>query len=145
MRKHIVRALTVLLLLLAVAVQVSAHEHRDVGDYELVFGWRVEPAYTSLLNGPEIFVSDANGNPVEGLEDTLSLDVTFGPATKHLHWRSVWGDPGHYTADLIPTRPGDYVFTVTGTIGETTVNEVFDSSDGDFSSVEPVEDIQFPQ
>jgi hypothetical protein len=134
-----------LAIMVLVAAPTSAHGDREVGEYVLVFGWRVEPAYTTLLNGPEVFVTHhETDEPVEGLEDTLQLEVSFGPASKMLTLRAVFGEPGHYTADLIPTQAGDYSFHMTGTIGETEVDEIFDSADGEFSSVEPVSDIMFP-
>jgi hypothetical protein len=68
----------------------------------------------------------------------------FGDQTKTLLLQAAEDDPGHYIADLIPTRPGDYSFHVTGTIGDTSVDEVFSSADGEFSSVEPGSDILFP-
>ena len=131
-------------LLLTVAVPVLAHEHRQIGPYEVSFGWRVEPAYAGVYNGPEIGVENEDGEPVEGLEETLALEVSFGGVSKVLPLRGVFGEPGSYTADLLPTLPGDYSFHLTGMIGEETVDEVFTSADGDFSSVEPLEDIAFP-
>jgi hypothetical protein len=61
-----------------------------------------------------------------------------------------WQDPGHYVAYLTPTRPGDYVFQLTGMISQTgaltptIVNETFTSADGEFSSIEPASDVLFP-
>lgn len=157
----------------ALSVTVFAHEGREVGDYTIEIGWREEPAYTGLMNGPEITVSRHGGeddhtegeatpeaegehtnaeeaeheeenNGVIGLEDTLQIEVTFGPASRTLNLRPIVSEPGHYTADLIPMRPGDYTFRVFGTIEGTEVDETFSASDGQFSTVEPIEDIQFP-
>jgi hypothetical protein len=160
--------------LLVLVIPASAHEGREVGDYNIVFGWRSEPAYTGLLNGPELTITaggehhdeeaatdateepgthtdlgtddhhDEDAETVEGAEETLQLEVSFGDQTKVLRLRPVFGEPGHYTADLIPTLPGDYSFHLTGTINGTEVDEVFSSADGEFSTVEPIEDIQFP-
>lgn len=134
------------MLLLLAAVPVWAHEGREVGDYVLTFGWRVEPAYAGVYNGPEIFIEDhESGTPFEGAEQTLQLEVMFGDQTKVLALYPVRGEPGNYTADLIPTRPGDYAFRVTGTLGDVEVDEVFTSADGEFSPVEPSSDILFPE
>ena len=54
------------------------------------------------------------------------------------------GCRGGYTADIIPTKAGSYLFTFTGTIGGVSVNEVFESGPGRFSDVEPIEKLQFP-
>ena len=132
-------------LLLTLALPAMAHEGREVGEAMIVFGWRVEPAYTTLFNGPELsIVNHDTEEPIEGLEETLQLEISFGDQTKVLRLRAVWGEPGNYTADLIPTQPGDYNFRLSGTIGETEVDETFTSADGDFSTVEPVSDIMFP-
>ena len=175
--------LVVALLLISILV-VSAHESRTVGDYNIVFGWRVEPAFAGQVNGPSIRVTlaeheeeaehDAEATemaemeaeateeadhaegeegedhhaeetvPVLGLEETLQVEISFGPATRVLTLRAVHGDPGHYTADIIPTMPGDYSFRIFGTIDGVEIDEVFDSADGQFSSIQPIEDIQFP-
>jgi hypothetical protein len=127
------------------AAPVLAHEGREVGDYLIIFGWRVEPAYAGVYNGPELIIAQqTTGTPLEGAEQTLQLEVSLGDETMLLRLYPVWNDPGHYTADLIPSRPGDYSFRLTGTLGETEVDEVFTSADGEFSPVEPATDIVFP-
>lgn len=143
--KFTARLLVIFLLIVALFVSASAHEGREVGKYVINFGWRNEPAYTTLLNGPELtVVTHDDETPVEGLTDTLKIEVAYGGKTKVLRLRAVFGSPGHYTADLIPTQPGDYSFHLTGTIGDVTVDEVFDSAEGEFNSVDPISDIQFP-
>jgi len=46
--------LTVIIMGLAVLLvsAVTAHEGREIGDYTIEIGWRVEPAYTGLINAP---------------------------------------------------------------------------------------------
>ncbi len=130
---------------IAFVLSATAHEGREVGDNVIEFGWRVEPAYTTLLNGPEFTVEKHDsGEAVEGLEETLQLEISYGGKSKVLKLRAVFDNPGHYTADLIPTQPGDYSFRLTGTIGDVAVDETFSSADGEFSTVEPISDIQFP-
>ena len=165
------RVLFMLLILSLSVVPTLAHEGREVGEYSIVFGWRVEPAYTTILNGPEISITRHGGEgheeehaeateeaehsegedhhaeesaAVTGLEDTLQIEVSFGPATRVLNLRAVHGEPGNYTADLIPMMPGDYTFRIFGTIEGAEIDETFSAADGQFSSIEPIEDIQFP-
>jgi hypothetical protein len=133
------------------APNAYAHEHRSIGDYDVVFGWQEEPIYAGFFNGPELFVTNTKTNkPVTGLEETLALTVTFGPASKQLALEPAEDDPGHYIAYLTPTRPGDYNFQLSGVISETTavsetvVNETFSSADGEFESVDPAKDVLFP-
>ena len=145
--KQFVRLGGVLMVMLALMATVSAHEGREVGDgkYEVEFGWRGEPAYTTLLNGPELVIRTVgDGQPIEGLDEMLRLEVNYGGKSKVLRLRAVLDSPGSYTADLIPTQPGDYSFHLTGKIGDAIIDEVFDSSKGEFSTVEPISDIQFP-
>jgi hypothetical protein len=134
-----------LLTLLALGAAVSAHEGREVGNYVIEFGWRVEPAYAGVYNGPEITIENHDtGEPLTGAEATLNLMVHFGDQQKILALYPVFNEPGHYTADLIPTRPGDYGFHLFGKIGDLDVDEEFTSADGEYSSVEPSSDIMFP-
>ena len=132
-------------LLILVVAPASAHEEREVGAYDMELGWRVEPAYTGLFNGPEFFVHDhTTGTAVTGLEDTLHLLVHVGDQEKMLEIYPVYNDDGHYTADLIPTVPGDYTFHLFGKVNDQDVDEQFTSADGKFGSVDPVTDIMFP-
>ena len=155
------------LALLSLAVPALAHEPRDVGGYQIEFGWRNEPAYAGQFNGPEIYVALApeeheHADATESAEHEdehshetapmtaatpidLKVEVSFGDQTMNVPMRPAWGEVGHLVGDLIPTRPGDYAFHVTGTIGDTPVDETFTSADGQFGTVEPVEDIMFPK
>lgn len=100
----------VLALSLLLTLTAMAHEHREVGEAAITFGWRVEPAYTTLFNGPELHIAHhETEEPIEDLEETLQLEISFGDQTKVLRLRAVWDEPGSYTADLIPTQPGDYI------------------------------------
>jgi hypothetical protein len=141
-----VGALVGVLMVAALALPVLAHEGREVAEeYLVVFGWREEPAYTTLFNGPEFSVKlHSDESAVVGLEETLKLEVSYGGKTKTLRLRAVNDEQGNYTADMIPTQPGDYSFRLTGTINGIEIDETFSSAEGEFSSVEPISDIQFP-
>jgi len=86
---------------------------------------------------------------VEGLEHTLQVELTYVPsgAAKTLRIRTVYREPGRYTADLIPTAPGQYRFRFFGSITEMAINETFDSraGGGQFDDVGSSADIQFPE
>ena len=125
------------------------HERREVGPYRFVVGFLVEPAFEGLKNGVDLRVLHADTEaPLEGLQDTLQVEVTHVPSTvrKVLKLRTIYRDPGHYTADLIPTAPGQYRFRFFGSIQDMTVQETFDSKSGggQFDDVESSADIQFP-
>lgn len=144
-----------LILILVFALPVLAHEGREVGDYAITFGWRNEPAYAGQINGPEVFITlhheDAEadqGDHAEAFPEDVVVDlqaeVTFGDQSTTLVLVPVRDEAGHYVASLLPALPGDYTFRVFGTIGDVAVDEVFSSSNGEFSSVEPLDDIRFP-
>jgi len=129
---------------------VLAHERREVGPYQVVVGFLAEPAFEGLKNGVDLRVLDRETQqPVEGLERTLQVELTYVPsgAAKLLRLRSLYREPGRYTADLIPTAPGHYRFRFFGSMAETAVNETFDSraGGGQFDDVESSADIQFPE
>jgi hypothetical protein len=149
MFKTIIRTILILIpTLLIVIIPVAAHEGREVGEYVLSFGWREEPAYAGMMNGPEVFISlhDAGEGEAfsQDVEVQLQTEVTFGDQSLTIPLRPAFETSGHYIADLVPTLPGDYTFRVFGTIGDTEVDETFSSADGEFSTVEPAGDILFP-
>src|SRR6266536_6128905 len=139
-----------MLLALVSAPAVSfAHERRTIGGgkYDVVVGWDLEPAYASQKNGASIRISKAGTNPAEpvtGAEKTLKVDIRQGAQTKTFDLRAVFGQPGYYVADIIPTRDGDYVWTFNGAIGDDKIAEKFDTADGKFNAVERAARLEFP-
>lgn len=123
-----------------------AHDHRDVGNYQLTVGFINEPALEGEPNGIDLRIVDkASQKPVEGAEKTLKAAVAFGGGqAKEFPLRARFGQPGAYTADLIPTRAGSYVFTFSGAINGQNVNEKFESGPGRFNDVQTATDLQFP-
>jgi hypothetical protein len=139
-----------MLLALVSAPSISlAHERRTIGGgkYDVVVGWDVEPAYVSQKNSAGIRISKAGTNPAEpvaGAEKTLKVDIRQGAATKTFDLRAVFGQPGYYVADILPTRDGEYQWTFNGSIGDDKINEKFDTADGKFNKVEPATALEFP-
>ncbi|NBT20139.1 MAG: hypothetical protein EBT00_15420, partial [Proteobacteria bacterium] len=119
---------------------------RAIGPYTFVVGFIGEPALVGEPNGIDLKITRSDsGEAVLDAEKTLKAKIAFGggqPKDFPLHAR--FGVPGGYTADIIPTKAGSYLFTFTGTIGGVSVNEVFESGPGRFSDVEPIEKLQFP-
>ncbi len=135
-----------LTLLVALPLVALAHESRDVaGKYRFVVGWSGEPAYVGQKNGISLVVTNtATNQPVEGLEKTLKAEIVQGAQKGEVPLRAVFRSPGAYTADIIPTREGDYRFRFSGTIEGTAVDETFDSADGKFDGVKGTQAILFP-
>jgi hypothetical protein len=131
-----------------------AHERREVDRYQLVVGFIVEPAFEGLKNGLDLRVripgaTEDESMPVEGLQDSLQAEITHIPTgvSKTLSLRTIFNDPGHYTADLIPTAPGVYQFRIFGTIEGLAVDETFvsEGGGGGFGDIESSAELQFPQ
>jgi hypothetical protein len=152
MQFHRVLAIGSIAMLLALVSTPSislAHERRSLGagKYDVVVGWDVEPAYVGQRNAASIRISRAGTNPaqpVTGVEKTLRVDIRQGAQTRTFDLRAVFGQPGYYAADIIPTREGDYVLTFNGSIGEDQIDEKFDSADGKFNAVERATGLEFP-
>jgi hypothetical protein len=146
-RRSILAAFSALLLMLASFAIASAHEHREVGEYTFTVGFRVEPALVNQPNGLDLRVDHGHGDaaePVEGLQETLQAEIMYGGETMPLEMRGVWGQPGRYTADVIPTETGTYSFRIFGTINGTQVDETFVGGPDTFSEVASTEPISFP-
>jgi hypothetical protein len=125
---------------------VLAHERREVGKYQFVVGFINEPALQGEPNGVDLrVVNGETQQPVEGLQSTLRVAISFGGGQpKELPLRARFGMPGSYAADVIPTRPGAYLFTFSGTIEGQQINERFESGPGRFNDVEAATAVQFP-
>lgn len=139
------------------ALPAFAHEEREVGDYVIAFGWRVEPALSGQLNGPDLYISlpepSADQETILAeLAVDVQVEVSYGGETTTVAlepdfpFYEEFDGVGYvnYVANLLPTVPGDYTFQVTGTIGEQATDETFTSADGMFSTIEPAEDVMFP-
>ena len=171
--KALLIALVAVAASLASAAVISAHDHRSVGDYQFTVGFAVEPAIEGVGNGVQLRVdksaADGHGSgaghhgtspggdsgghdhgelvPVEGLEQTLQVEVTHlsSGVSKSMRLVRVIGDPGHYRAGLIPTAPGHYRFRFFGTVEGHRVDETFESGPNTFSTVNPAGDLYFPE
>lgn len=131
------------LVAIGVAVRGWAHETREIaGQFRLIVGLRVEPAYTDVLNGLDLIVRRASdGAPVEGLEKTLNAELIGpdGTSRRRLQLRPVHGQPGRYTDDFVLTRPGEYRIRIWGAIGDVQVDETFHTHE-----VKPLASVRFP-
>jgi hypothetical protein len=45
---------------------------------------------------------------------------------------------------VLPTRVGEYIFHITGTVGTSNVDEKFESGPGRFGSIESTDPLQYP-
>lgn len=147
---RIARPLVALVMVLLFGVLTAnlalAHERRDVGKYQFVVGFAVEPAFEGVPNGASLRVTNRETNtPVTGLENTIQVEIHHGSTQAIKNLRAVFGQPGLYQADLIPTAPGTYEFHFKGTVEGLDVEEEFVSGPGRFNDVQPQADTQFPE
>lgn len=137
---------------LAASSVAEAHERRMVGPYQLVVGWLSEPAIAGTVNAVDFRVTDPRSTPpkpVEGLQDTVTVDVFQGGLSTplSLKLRARFGQPGAYAAEVIPTRAGDYRFVFKGRIEQTelsTKDGTFESGPGRFDEVKDPAELQYP-
>jgi hypothetical protein len=134
------------LLLVIGAPPAMAHESRKVGAYEFVVGWYDEPTYTGAKNGPEVSISDFQSEePIgENVPVELEVEVIFEGESTTLTMEPTFSDPSVFEADLAPTRPGEYTFHFTGTVGDLEVDEEFTSGPDTFNSPTDLAEISFP-
>jgi hypothetical protein len=149
-------------IVLATLSLASAHERRQVGDKIFVVGWFVEPAFVGEKNGVDLHVTTGtlppSGSPpppagaaptpepppVLGVEKTLKVEVIHGAQSHTYDLRTVFRQPGRYTAHITPTREGDYRMRFIGTVDGMQVDQTFDSADGKFNRVAAIEETHFP-
>ena len=123
------------------------HERRNVGPYEFEVGFLTEPAFAGTINGIDLTVTDtrANNKPVEGVEKTLTAEVTSGglrPLAITLVTR--FDMPGQYAGYFVPTNEGTYTFRLRGKVESTDVDEKFESGPGRFNDVRSPSELQYP-
>lgn len=136
-----------LLVAMALPGTALAHERRTIGNgkYDVVVGWSGEPAYVGQRNAATIRIMNAGSTtPVTGADKTLKLAMRQGASTQTFPLKAVSGQDGFYSADVVPTRVGDYQWMFSGTIGDDNINETFDTADGKFNGVEPAAALEFP-
>ena len=124
-----IRNLSILLAFALAGSAALAHQSIEIadGEYRVIVGLMVNPAYTGQLNGIDLIVRDAEGNPVENLEQSLSaVVITADGSELTLTLRPQADNPGTYTGDFIPTVSGDLHFRVSGFIGAVEFDELFD-------------------
>ncbi|MBV9326166.1 MAG: hypothetical protein JO352_20575 [Chloroflexi bacterium] len=138
---------SLLLVLMLAPGTALAHERRTIGNgkYDVVVGWSGEPTYVGQMNQATIRIMNAGTTtPVTGAEKTLKLAIRQGASTQAFPLKAAFGQDGYYTADIMPTRVGDYQWIFTGDINGDAINETFDTADGKFDAVQEMTGVQFP-
>lgn len=120
------------LLILALASVGLAHVTKTAGegDYELTVGFVGAPLYVGEIEQVELIATDADGEPVVGLESSLVAEI-HGPdgAVLQVNLRTVHGTPGLYLADFRPTAVGNYDVRLVGFVGAFEFDETYSGVD----------------
>ncbi|MFN8557515.1 MAG: hypothetical protein U0531_09275 [Dehalococcoidia bacterium] len=142
--RGVLAALLAVLALGALAPGASAHERRTLGRYVVVVGFLHEPTFVEELNGVSVTAFTADGQPVEGVEKTLKVEVSTGTSSRTFDLAVEPGKRGAYKAEFIPTKTGPYVFRFFGKLSDQEVNERFESGPNRFDEVTSKAALQFP-
>lgn len=139
---------------------VAAHEQREVGDegqFHFVVGFINEPAVQGEVNAISVRITHNDPDatpaeegepverePIEGLVGSLTFEIIFEDQTAELPVETVFRDPGHYVAYVIPTEPGVYSFRISGEIDGVAFEEIFTGGPETFSEVGERSALEFP-
>ena len=143
MNKRTAFAAAVLAVLLVplLVVPASAHGEHKVANYTFVVGFGTEPAYAGTTNSVQLIISN-NGKGLKAAVSTgdaepkeMALEPYFGEG---------WGEQGDYRAFFIPTAPGAYTFTITGTLGGKKINKSYTSGKDGFDEITDPAEVQYP-
>jgi hypothetical protein len=133
-------ALAVLISFVSVTPQAFAHQRQlyTIGgqDYLIVIGSLNEPIFVDDKSGVDLRVlradpdnpmnSSAEGAaPVEGLEETVQVELGAGNVTRILQLEPAFGEPGAYEAPFYPTVATTITYRLFGTINNTPVDLTF--------------------
>ncbi|MBP9757213.1 MAG: hypothetical protein KBD06_01295 [Candidatus Pacebacteria bacterium] len=115
---------------LAVPFIASAHEVQVFeikgAQYQIVVGSLNEPLVVDDKSGVELRVTAVAGNkPVEGLEDSLKVELIAGNKRKVMDFETVYNTPGAYKAPFYPTVATTLSYRVYGEIADTPFDQTF--------------------
>ena len=135
-----VLALAALVSFVSVTPQAFAHQRElyTIGgqDYLIVIGSINEPIFVDDKSGVELRVLTADPNnpmnssaegaaPVEGLEETVQVEIGAGNTTKVMQLEPAFGEPGAYESTFYPTVATTLTYRLFGTINNTPVDLTF--------------------
>jgi hypothetical protein len=133
-------ALAVMISFVSLTPQAFAHQRQlyTIGgqDYLIVIGSLNEPIFVDDKSGVDLRVLRADPNnpmnssaegaaPVEGLEETVQVELGAGNVTRILQLEPAFGEPGAYEAPFYPTVATTITYRLFGTINNTPVDLTF--------------------
>lgn len=125
---HIAKLAVLAFLVLALPLTASAHQHAvfEIGGttYEFVVGSLGEPIVVDDKTGVDFRVS-AGGEPVEGLAESLQVELQAGDKRKVLDLEPMFNTPGSYAAAFYPTVATTLSYRFFGEINGTPIDLTF--------------------
>jgi hypothetical protein len=133
-------ALAMLVSFVSITPHAFAHQRQlyTIGgqDYLIVIGSLNEPVFVDDKSGVDLRVLRADPNnpmnssaegaaPVEGLEETVQVEIGAGNVTKVLQLEPAFGEPGAYEAAFYPTVATTLTYRLFGTINNTPIDLTF--------------------
>ena len=95
---------------------VMAHVEMVQGDIRILAGWTNEPPIVSQLNAIVLIVTRvSDGQPINNALSQVAVTVNKGAESKSLQFQPT-EESGTYTAEILPTEPGQYAVVMNGTI-----------------------------
>ncbi|HEX6281239.1 MAG TPA: hypothetical protein VFZ67_03340 [Nitrososphaera sp.] len=118
--KRIARLLAIFMLFLPfIALDhrpVMAHVEMVQGDIRILAGWTNEPPIVGELNEIVLIISRvSDGQPINNALSQVAVTVNKGTESKSLQFQPT-EESGMYTAEILPTEPGQYAVVMNGTI-----------------------------
>ncbi len=118
-------SLAILTPALASAHEVQVFEIKGT-KYEIVIGSLNEPLVVDDKSGVDLRVSALPGKkPVEGLQDTLNVELIAGDTKRVMDLDTVYNTPGAYKAPFYPTVATTLSYRVFGEIAGTPFDQTF--------------------
>ncbi len=108
------------LVLFGTVQSAFAHDKVIIDDYKIVVGWVNEPVIVGERNAL-LFIVTKNDVPVDGLEATLDIEVSFAGRT-FLGDLKPSATVGEYTTELFPTAKGQYEVRISGMLEDTEID-----------------------
>lgn len=95
---------------------VMAHVEMVQGDIRILAGWTNEPPIVSQLNEIVLIVTRvSDGQPINNALSQVAVTMNKGAESKSLQFQPT-EESGTYTAEILPTEPGQYAVVMNGTI-----------------------------
>jgi hypothetical protein len=101
---------------------VMAHVEMVQGDIRILAGWTNEPPIVGQLNEIVLIVTKvSDGQPINNALSQVAVTVNKGAESKSLQFQPT-EESGTYTAEILPTEPGQYAVVMNGTIAGQTID-----------------------